>query len=129
MLALLREGGRTTRFERLPEQVAVYFPVDPDAAVAPRYRFAKKVLALVDDARGVRQRRRTGARYEDAPYPPKQFRHWVEDPTATVTEARRVPLQSAPGDAKWKLFELTVERSGIAGLAPPVESPGPAGRR
>jgi hypothetical protein len=93
----------------------VYFPVIPDEAVPPRHRFAKKVLALVDDARGVRQRQRTGARYEDAPYPPKQFRHWVDDPTGTVTEVRRVPLQSAPGDAKWKLFELTVARSAIAG--------------
>jgi 4-amino-4-deoxy-L-arabinose transferase-like glycosyltransferase len=134
MLALLAEGGRTTRFERLPEQLAVYFPVNPDEAVPPHSRFAKKVLAVVDDARGVRQRRRTGARYEDAPYPPKQFRPWVEDPAATVTEVRRVPLQSAPGDAKWKLFELTVERSALAGKGSESAwnsgvTPGPAGRR
>jgi hypothetical protein len=114
MLALLGEGGRTVRFERLPEQVAVYLPVDPDAMVPPRYRFSGKVLAVIDDSRGVRERRKRRARYEDAPYDVRQFRSWVAD--GTVTEARRVPLEAAPGDARWKLFELTVDRRGLAGV-------------
>jgi hypothetical protein len=67
---------------------------------------------VIDDSRGVRDRRRRVARYEDAPYDVRQFRSWMPD--ATVTDVRRIPLASAPGDARWKLFELTVDRKAFA---------------
>ena len=36
-------------------------------------------------------------------------------PDARVTEIRRVPFKSAPGDARWKVWELTVDRTIFTG--------------
>jgi hypothetical protein len=103
-LALAREPGRTLLVSRLPEEVAVYLPLDV------RYGVGAKVLVVVDDQRDAhfRQKRKLS---EPAVHV-GQFAGWLPD--ETVAEVCRVPLKSAPGDARWKLYELTVQRTGVA---------------
>ncbi|MDB5356895.1 MAG: glycosyl transferase family 39 [Phycisphaerales bacterium] len=103
-LALAREPGRTLLISRLPEEVAVYLPLDV------RYGVGGKVLVVVDDQRDAHFRQK-----HKLPEPAVhvgQFAGWLPD--ETVAEVRRLPLKSAPGDARWKVYELTVQRSGVA---------------
>jgi 4-amino-4-deoxy-L-arabinose transferase-like glycosyltransferase len=91
--------------DRLPEEAAFYLPLHPNHAVAPRV-----YLVMVDDATGVNYRAK-----RKLPEPPPDVEHfegWVPD--AKLVGVRRVALKSAPGDARWKVYELTVERSALA---------------
>jgi 4-amino-4-deoxy-L-arabinose transferase-like glycosyltransferase len=85
---------------RLPEEVAVYLPLKEQNGMA------RHVLVIVDDQVGVHDRRKT--HLPAVVPPPSNF-----DSSFTngwVSLVNRVPMQSQPGDARWKVFELTVER-------------------
>jgi 4-amino-4-deoxy-L-arabinose transferase-like glycosyltransferase len=104
VLALAHEPGRTLLVPRLPEEVAVYLPLEL------RYGAGAKVLVVLDDQRDAHFRQK-----HKLPEPTMrigQFAGWLPD--ETVTEVRRVALSSAPGDARWKVYELTVQRTGLA---------------
>src|SRR5665213_525080 len=106
LMALSRQPGRTLLTSRLPEEVAVYVPMN--AAVR---EFATHVLVILDDQRGVRYRTRHALPTPALPMIGK-FQGWVRG--AWLSDIRRVPMKSAPGDARWKVYELTVERRGYA---------------
>ena len=102
LLALSRQPGYTLLVPRLPEEVSIYLPLDV------HYGYEKHVLTIMDDTHGVHQR-------HGKPVPPPQvstFQRMVPD--AEVTAVRRVPVKSAPGDARWKVYDITVRRTGFA---------------
>jgi 4-amino-4-deoxy-L-arabinose transferase-like glycosyltransferase len=104
VLALAHEPGRTLLVPRLPEEVAVYLPLEL------RYGAGAKVLVVLDDQRDAHFRQK-----HKLPEPTMhvgQFAGWLPD--ETVTDVRRVPLRTAPGDARWKVYELKVQRTGLA---------------
>jgi 4-amino-4-deoxy-L-arabinose transferase-like glycosyltransferase len=106
VMALCRDPNYTVLVPRLPEEASVYLPIDL------RYGFGTKVLAIVDDTHGVRQR---GAAAAPQPIPqPKveNFAGWVPD--ARVVSVKRLEFNSLPPDYRWKVYELTVERRGYA---------------
>lgn len=109
VLALSRQPGCTLLASKLPEEVAIYLPIH-----VPVREFARHVFVIVDDQRGANLRAR---RHQPAPPvpAPDRFDGWL--PSGKVIETRRVPLNSAPGDARWKVYDLTVERRGYAFLA------------
>lgn len=102
LLALSRQRGYTLLVPRLPEEVSIYLPLDV------RYGYENHVLTIMDDTHGVHQR-------HGKPIPPPEvttFQRMVPD--AEVTAVRRVPMKSAPGDARWKVYDITVRRMGFA---------------
>ena len=94
--------------DRLPEEAAFYIPLHPDHAAAPR-----AYLVMVDDSAGVNYRAKR--KLSEPPTDVEHFEGWVPD--AKLSGVRRIALKSAPGDARWKVYELTVERSALAGAA------------
>jgi 4-amino-4-deoxy-L-arabinose transferase-like glycosyltransferase len=104
---LLTEGGRSLATDKLSEEVGVYLPLDPRDAVRPDGRFAARVLLMWDDADGVEARRR---RRPAKPFDP---RGWQVD-GGRVTAFAPLPVPGNPRDARWKLFELTVDRTLVA---------------
>jgi hypothetical protein len=104
VLTLTREPGRTLLVSRLPEEVAVYLPLDL------RYGAGAKVLVVVNDQRDAHFRLKR--KLPEPTVRVGQFAGWLPD--ETVAEVRRLPLKSAPGDARWKVYELTVRRTGLA---------------
>jgi hypothetical protein len=105
MLALSRQPGWTLLPGRLPEEVAVYLPAD----VTYDFR-ASHVLIAVDDQHGVRMRE---PHHLPLPTPQlEQFGGFIFD--GQLVAVGQVPLSSAPGDARWKVYELTVSRRGYA---------------
>ncbi len=104
MLALAQQPDHTILVPRLPEEVSVYLPLDLT------YGPQAKVLTVVDDSRGVRDR---ALHRRPIPAPnPETFQRMIAD--GQVVSVRRVPLKSAPGDARWKVYEITVRRAGFA---------------
>jgi 4-amino-4-deoxy-L-arabinose transferase-like glycosyltransferase len=112
MATLCRDPDYTVLVPKLPEEASVYLPIDL------RYGFGHKVLAIVDDAHGVRQRA-IAANPRPVPEPKlEMFAGWVPD--AKVVSVRRLQIDSLPADYRWKVYELTVERRGLALSSPPV---------
>ena len=102
LLALSRQPGYTLLVPRLPEEVSIYLPLNV------HYGYENHILTIMDDTHGVHQR-------HGKPIPPPQvttFQRMVPD--AEVTAVRRVPMKSAPGDARWKVYDITVRRTGFA---------------
>jgi len=96
---------RALLVSKLPEEVAFYLPLRPRGAAPRQWIWVK------DDEKGVKQRQK--ARKPPPPEPvPEDFDGWVAG--AKVVAVRRVPLRSAPGDTRWKVYELTVDYSRIA---------------
>jgi len=97
---------------RLPEEVSFYLPLHPKVGPAPR-----AYLAIIDDHTGVDRRANFNWRTEKSPLPPPDpsldfFRPWFPD--ATLLGVRRVEMKSAPGDARWKVYEITVGNRAFA---------------
>jgi 4-amino-4-deoxy-L-arabinose transferase-like glycosyltransferase len=87
---------------RLPEEVAVYLPIDLD----DREAMATHFLVVQDDQFEVEKRKKKGGA---PPIPPPET-YASSFPNGQVIFVDRVPMKSAPGDARWKVYELTVER-------------------
>ena len=85
---------------RLPEEVAVYLPLREQPALA------RHLLVVVDDQLGAHERSKTHA---PVPVPRPEY-YEGNFPDGRVLFVDRVPMESAPGDSRWKVFELTVER-------------------
>ncbi|HEX8913097.1 MAG TPA: glycosyltransferase family 39 protein [Humisphaera sp.] len=103
--SILAAGGHSIGTNDLSEEVAVYLSVDVRGAVPASARTSPKVLFVWDDLDGVAARRRG--------QPFKRFdpTGWMID-GGRVTAFRRLPIPKNPGDVRWQLWELTVERSG-----------------
>ena len=100
---------RAALLSKLPEEVAFYLPLRPRGP-APR-----QWLWVKDDEKEAKARARA---HRPPPDPiPEEFEGWV--PGAKVVSVRRVPLRSAPDDARWKVYELTVDYSRFAAAAAP----------
>ena len=105
-LQSLADGTHRAILEsKLPEEVAFYLPLHPPHGVAP-----SAYLVVVDDQKGVSRRAKSGRPEPQVSI--EEFEGWVPD--AKVVRAQRVPISSAPGDARWKVYELTVERRALA---------------
>jgi 4-amino-4-deoxy-L-arabinose transferase-like glycosyltransferase len=89
---------------RLPEEVAVYLPLKEQNGMA------RHVLVIVDDQVAAHERSKT---HQPAPIPPPS-NFDSSFPDARVLFVDRVPMKTEPGDARWKVFELTVERERYA---------------
>jgi 4-amino-4-deoxy-L-arabinose transferase-like glycosyltransferase len=85
---LMQQTGASLALTKLPEEASLYLPLDL-ALPQP----TGQVLVIVDDPRNTKE---TPALRDRAPY-------------GNVTSVERVPLKSAPGDARWKVFRLNVE--------------------
>lgn len=97
---------RALLVSKLPEEVAFYLPLHPPEGPAP-----SSYLVVLDDQRAVRERARR--RVSEAPVPQAQeFQGWFTD--AKVIGVGRVPMDTAPDDARYKVYELTVSRSAFA---------------
>ena len=105
---LLREGGRTVQTDHLPEEAGVYLPLNPESLGAGP--FASKVLLLRDDAWAVKQRR--------LHRPSQDYVPGASMVNGRIAAFRRIPLKCAPGDARWKLYEITVDRSALVSAQP-----------
>lgn len=107
------EPDTTILRQHLPEEVAVYLPLKRESETA------QFVLVVIDDQKGVKDRQKS----REAPQTPSpdSFASWF--PSAQVLFVDRVPMRSAPGDARWKVYELTVQRQVYA--APLRASPAP----
>lgn len=102
LFVLSRQPGYTLLVSRLPEEVSIYLPLDM------HYGYENHILTVMDDTHGMHQR-------QGKPIPPPEvstFQRMVPD--AEVTAVRRVPMKSAPGDARWKVYDITVRRTGFA---------------
>jgi 4-amino-4-deoxy-L-arabinose transferase-like glycosyltransferase len=95
---LLRQPGWTLLTTQLPEEVAVYLP----AGVHYDFR-SGHVLVVLDDQHEVARRQ-----IQPGEIPTPNLGRWIPD--GKITEIKRVPLQAAPGDSRWKVWELTVDR-------------------
>jgi hypothetical protein len=91
----------------VPEEASFYMPLHRKAGPAPSV-----YLALVDDHTDVERRARSK---NPVPVPPPDealFQSWITD--GKVVSVRRLELQSAPGDARWKAYEIFVRHLGYA---------------
>jgi 4-amino-4-deoxy-L-arabinose transferase-like glycosyltransferase len=107
------EPDTTILRQHLPEEVAVYLPLKRESETA------QFVLVVIDDQKGVKDRQKS-RQTPDVPSP-DSFAGWF--PNAQVLFVDRVPMRSAPGDARWKVYELTLQRQVYA--APLRASPAP----
>ncbi len=100
-LALHAEAPDTAILRaRLPEEVAVYLPLKEEPALA------RHVLVVVDDQFAARERVKT-----HVPPPIPSPEHFDSSfPDGRVLFVDRIPMKTAPGDARWKVYDLTVER-------------------
>jgi hypothetical protein len=105
-LHFVHEAGYTFLAEGLPDVAAVYVPPELNYNA-----FATHVVILIDDEANVKTRARLGQGEPPTP-PAEEFAKWA--PGEIVTEARRIILWSAPDDARWKAYVLTVQRNGFA---------------
>jgi hypothetical protein len=99
LLNLSRQPGHTLLVTKLPEEVSVYLPLDV------KYAPMGTVLIVVDDSHGVHDRER---HHQPVP-PPEVSRFSALVPDAEVVAVQRVPITAAPGDARWKVYALTVK--------------------
>ena len=91
---------------KLPEEVAFYLPLHPREGPAP-----SKYVVVLDDGKAVRERARKNQPAAPGPAP-VEFQGWFPD--ARVTSVERIPMNSAPGDSRYKVYELTLVRSALA---------------
>lgn len=99
------DGTRTAIAQsRLAEEASFYLPLHPRVGPAPSI-----YLAILDDH--VEAERRAKAKRPVAVPPPDEelFQSWFPD--AKVVSVRRLDLRSAPGDARWKVYEILVRHS------------------
>ena len=106
----------------LADEAAVYLPLD--VADGTGGSFGHRLLLIFDDEKWANLRRKGGkaAALVRGPVPTgdgevderylREWDDWIGG--GKVVEARRVPVAGAPGDARWKLFELTVDRKVFA---------------
>jgi 4-amino-4-deoxy-L-arabinose transferase len=87
---ILQQGNDSLALTRLPEEASLYLPLG-----IARPRPVGKVLVLADDPH--KTAREDPARWKD------------RAPGGRIVAVERVPLKSAPGDARWKVYRLTVE--------------------
>jgi hypothetical protein len=85
---------------RLPEEVAVYLPLKEEDGMA------RHVFVIVDDQFAAHGRSK---KLLPPPVPPPS-NFQSSFPFARVLFVDRVEMKSMPGDARWKVFELTVDR-------------------
>lgn len=105
-LGALADGTHRVILEsKMPEEAAFYLPLHPPQGVAPT-----RYLVVVDDQVGVQARAKKGREEADLDF--ERFNGWV--PEGKLVNVRRVPMNSAPGDARWKVYELTVDRTALA---------------
>ena len=105
-LLAMADGTHTAILEsKLPEEIAFYLPLHPPCGVAP-----SNYLVVIDDRGGVARRSING--HAPPEVKTSDFEGWVPD--ATLAAVRRVEMKSAPGDARWKVYELEVKRTGFA---------------
>lgn len=105
-LLKLADGTHRAILEsKLPEEVAFYLPLHPPQGIAPR-----EYLVVMDDHIGVDER--VKSHRPEPQIDPADYEGWV--PCARVVTVRRVPMESAPGDSRWKVYELTVARKVFA---------------
>jgi hypothetical protein len=104
----LADGTHTAILQsHLPEEVSFYLPLHANVGPAP-----SAYVAILDDH--VDAERRAKAK-RPVPVPPPDeelFRSWF--PEGRVVSVRRIDLQSAPGDARWKVYEILVRRTAYA---------------
>ncbi len=93
----------TLMIGRVPEEVAVYLPAGERYDAAARH-----VLIVSDDQEGWLARRKGSKSVIERTPDPLAFANWF--PGARVLFVDRVPMKSAPGDTRWKVYELTLER-------------------
>ena len=105
-LSRMADGShRALLNSRMPEEVAFYLPLHSQQAAAPA-----SYLVVVDDHLDADHRARS-----NRPGPPSKFHEfegWVPD--ARLVGVRRVEMPGASGDSRWKVYELTVRRTGFA---------------
>jgi hypothetical protein len=87
LVMLMQQTGRTLAPGHVPEEAALYLPLD-----LPVKRDATWMLAIVDDPKNQKQ-----------PLP-ADFADRV--PWRKIVAVQRVPMSSAPGDARWKVYRL-----------------------
>jgi 4-amino-4-deoxy-L-arabinose transferase-like glycosyltransferase len=106
IVQLCKDPQYTVLVSRLPEEVAVYLPIEM------QYGFGPKVLIVVDDAHGAHDRAVSGKNLSISEPRVESFQGIVPD--GKVVGVRRIPVQNVPPDYRWKVYELTVERRGFA---------------
>jgi len=89
----------------LPPEVAFYLPLRLPKGIAPG-----EYIVVTDDQRGLRTRARS-RRAAELPEA-EMCEPWVG--SAKIVSIRRVPMQSAPGDARYKVYAIAVERRILA---------------
>jgi 4-amino-4-deoxy-L-arabinose transferase-like glycosyltransferase len=92
---------------RVPEEASFYLPLHPKTGPAPII-----YLALIDDHMEVERRARSKKPTSIPPPDEALFQSWL--PNANVMSVRRLDLESAPGDARWKAYEILVRHTGYA---------------
>ena len=97
------EKGRTLFVAKLPEEVAVYVPL------TCRYNAsAHHVLIVRDDQEGMLARRKGKMSAADRSPDARALAGWFPD--GQILFVDRVEMKCAPGDSRWKVYEVTVER-------------------
>ncbi len=93
LLSLIEQTGEPLALTKLPEEASLYLPLT--IASPPSSLSTGTVLVIVDDPH----------------HTAKPDASALQDrvPGRHITAVERVPLNSAPGDARWKVFRLTVE--------------------
>ncbi|HXE54176.1 MAG TPA: hypothetical protein VN541_14230, partial [Tepidisphaeraceae bacterium] len=90
---------------RMPEEVAFYLPLHPRQSAAP-----SNYLVIVDDHLDMEHRIAS-----QRPGPPTEFRQfegWIPD--ARLVDVQRLEVPGATGNSRWRIYELTVQRTGFA---------------
>ncbi len=112
-------------FNALAEEAAVYLPLGINS------RPGHRVLLIFDDQENVALRKKAGklAAYMPGDVPPgdgpvdemylRKWDAWTGG--GRVTSAVRIPVPGQGGDVRWKLFELTVDRTRYAWCAGSTE--------
>lgn len=107
VMAAVEEPHRTLLVSKVPEEAAWYLPL------GMRYDpWKPHVLVLVDDQTDVRSRQRLGHPPTPKVPGPSAFARWFPD--AEITQVQRLPIPEAPGDARWKLYEIVLDRRRMA---------------
>jgi 4-amino-4-deoxy-L-arabinose transferase-like glycosyltransferase len=91
LVMLMQQTGQTLALGHVPEEAALYLPLD-----LPVKRDASSMLAIVDDPKNQKQ-----------PLP-ADFADRV--PWRRIVAVQRVPMSSAPGDARWKVYRLQLDQ-------------------
>jgi 4-amino-4-deoxy-L-arabinose transferase-like glycosyltransferase len=91
LVALMQQTGQTLAPGHVPEEAALYLPLD-----LPLKRDATSMLAIVDDPKNQKQPLPAG------------FVDRV--PWRKIVAVQRVPMSSAPDNARWKVYRLQLDQ-------------------